>query len=940
MLDLFAPHRPLWWKGGLTLMLYLAAAWLSLWWPSSVNGVSHLYLASGFALACVISWGWWMTLPVGIGSAMVVLYLSDWGAPSALAWMHTVSLALIGGVGAAAQAWVSALLTQGKQQCKPMPLDSLRAIARFFLLAGPLACLINAGVSSSALVYWGLAPTSSWPIVAGTWWVGDTVGVMLGAPILLSLIGAPQALWKQRQKAVGIPLMIAAVLMGWGVGMLQQWERDKAVAEFRRQADATADHLRTQLHDYLSTLETLRSLFDASEQVTRREFQRASTYWLNQQAGMQALGWSERVSSDRLTIFEQAVRAEGLTQFEVFDLPGKARSRDDSLVVKFVEPMSRNHKALGYNMLSSTATREAFDLAVSSDAPVSTPPSIAWQVSTSNIPEGVVIYRSINAQSSLNSSFPSGGDMSHKLPKGAVFAVIRLDETLQNMLQEAPAFMHACLKDITDGHPKILAGGVGCQTQHRVFAHDVLLPTFAQRQWTLTLSSDKNSALGNWTAMSALFGLVGVTLAAALGSLLLLVTGNAAKMNAAMADALAQRQAAESASQAKSEFLSRMSHELRTPLNAMLGFAQVMDLDQSSPLRESHRSHLDQIQQAGWHLLDMIDDVLDIANIDSMAIPLQTEPVSMTTALSTCLDSIEALRQKQNVHITVKNLLKTPWGVMADPARLHQVLENLLSNAVKFNKPGGHAHVHVSMVQRSATDRSSTLDTQAMVVLTVTDTGKGMNSEQLMQLFQPFSRQGRASVESSGMGIGLAISRHLTQLMGGTLDATSKLGDGTVLTLSLPAVRMTHMPTPEESLDDGTNNLPSATAGQKHLLYIEDNAVNSAVMQAIMRERPHIDLQIEGTIEAGLAALHDRIHHPLPDLILLDVHLPDASGAELLALLKANPDTRDIPVVMISADATPEQIDGCLSAGAACYLTKPVQIRVLLKQIDDLLAAL
>lgn len=930
MLDLFAPHRPLWWKGGLTLLLYLAAAWLSLWWPSSVSGVSHLYLASGFALACVISWGWWMALPVGIGSALVALLMSDWGGTASLTWMNTIALSVVGGVGAAVQVWVGALLTQGRQQGKPMPLDSLRAIARFFLYAGPLACLINAAISSSALVYWGHAPVSSWPIVAGTWWVGDTVGVMLGAPILLSLIGAPQALWKQRQKAVGIPLLIAAILMGWGVGMLQQWERDKAASEFRRQADATANSLRTQLHDYLNTLETLRSLFEASEQVTRSEFQHASAYWLNQQAGIQALGWSERISSDQLTIFEQAIRAEGLAHFEVFDLPGKARSRDDSLVVKFVEPMSRNHKALGYNMLSSAATREAFELAVTSDAPVSTSPSISWQVSTSEIPEGVVIYRAINGAAAPAASLTSTSDMGHNTPKGAVFAVIRLDETLQTMLRAAPPFMHACLKDITDGHPKMLAGGLGCQSKQRVFTHEAMLPTFAQRQWTLTLSSDKNSALGNWTAMSALFGLVGVTLAAALGSLLLLVTGNAAKMNAAMADALGQRQAAEAASQAKSEFLSRMSHELRTPLNAMLGFAQVMELDQSSPLHHAHRSHLDQIQQAGWHLLDMIDDVLDIASIDSIAIPLQTEPVAIGAALSNCLDSLENLRQKQGVKITVKNLLKAPWGVMADPARLQQVLDNLLSNAVKFNKPGGQVHVHVSMVQ----------DAQAMVVLTVTDTGKGMNSDQLLQLFQPFSRQGRASGEASGMGIGLAISRHLAQLMGGTLDATSKPGDGTVLTLSLPAVQMASTPSPAEAFAVGENALPAAMAGQKHLLYIEDNAVNSAVMQAIMRERPHIDLHIEGTIEAGLAVLHDRIHHPLPDLILLDVHLPDASGAELLALLKANPDTRDIPVVMISADATPEQIDACLSAGAACYLTKPIQIRVLLKQIDDLLAAL
>jgi signal transduction histidine kinase/integral membrane sensor domain MASE1/ActR/RegA family two-component response regulator len=936
MLDLLAPNKSLWWKSGLTLLLYLAAAALSLSWPSSVGGVSHLYLASGFALACVISWGWWMALPVGIGSALVVLCLSDWGIPTSLAWTQTLVLSLTSGVGAATQAWVGARLTQGRHQGAPMPLDSMRAIAKFFLLAGPVACLINATISSSALFYLGQAPSTSWPIVISTWWVGDTVGVLLGAPILLTLMGQPHELWQQRRKAVGIPLVIAAILMGWSVGLLQKWEQEKALAEFRRQADATASGLRTQLHDHLNALEALRGLFESSEQVTRREFQHASQYWLNQQTGIQALGWSEQVSGDQLTMFEQTQRSEGLRQFEVFDLPGKLRSRNQALVVKFVEPMSLNHKALGYNMLSSTVTREAFELAVASDTPVSTPPSIAWQASTTSIPQGIVIYRTINNRAAMSDLAPPNSIHEKNGAQGAIFAVIRLDETLQSVLRGAPPFMLACLKDVTDGHPKILAGGAGCKARQHLFSHDITLSSFAQRQWVLSLSSDSSSALGNWTLMSALFGLVGVTLAAAMGSLLLLVTGNAAKMAAAMSEALEQRQAAEAASHAKSEFLSRMSHELRTPLNAMLGFAQVMELDPSDPLHATQQSRLGQIQQAGWHLLDLIDDVLDIANIDSDAMPMKPEPVSVDAALSVCLNTVEAMRQKQQVQITVRNLIKGQWGAMADPTRLQQVLSNLLSNAVKFNKAGGHVQVLVSVVQH-ITSSSADQRAQPMVVLTVTDTGKGMASEQLAQLFQPFSRLGRATGEAAGMGIGLAISRHLTQLMGGTLDATSKPGDGTVLTLTLPAARM---PVANDAqADSPTNNARAIEKlpGQKHVLYVEDNEVNSEVMQAIMRERPHIHLQIEGTIEAGLAALHDRTRNPLPDLILLDVHLPDASGAELLSLLKANPDTRDIPVVMISADAMPEQIDACLSAGAACYLTKPIQIRVLLKQIDDLL---
>jgi signal transduction histidine kinase len=945
-----ASLKSLWFKGLITLLVYLFTAVLSLTWPSSVAGVSHLYLATGVGLACLMAWGRAMAWVVGLGSALVVVGWTLWYMPETLSWQNTGLLCLASGIGAGLQAWLGTVLTQGANSTQAMPLDSVKSITRFYLLAGVLACTINASLCTATMVYQGTIPATAAFTVGGTWWAGDTVGVLLGAPMMLTLIGAPQSLWRQRRRVVGIPLMIATVLMGWGVGLVQQWEHEKAVLEFRRQAEATAAVLRAQMHGYLDTLETLRGLFNASESVTREEFKRAGAYWLNNQPGVMALGWSQRINADQLTVFEQQTRQEGLRQFEVFDLPGHARTRQDALVVRFIEPMAPNHQALGYNMLSNATARQAFEQSVLGDAPVSTLPLHVWAgnaASTTTRAPGVVVFRSVPVFPDEDTRNPP------QPPKGAVFVALQLEQTLQLMMQQAPTFMHACLQDVTEGKWRVLAGGTACTGQTKgvpkqdnqdsafgqhSFVHEVMLPNFGQRQWAVTLWADRDTALGAWTPMSAMFGLGGVALAAALGCLLLVVTGHTARLNAAMTDARRQRAAAEEASNAKSEFLSRMSHELRTPLNAMLGFAQVMELDPASRLNDAQQARLDQIQQAGWHLLDMIDDVLDISSIDTGAMPLQKGPIDVDAALTTALATVEALRQKHDVNISVKSLLTARWGALADATRLQQVLSNLLSNAVKYNKPGGHVQVLASVVHQALNPEDASAGTQAMVVLTVTDSGQGMTHEQLEQLFQPFNRLGRARGAAAGMGIGLVISRHLTQLMGGTLDATSKLGDGSVFTLVLPAAAI---PLPEQhptTTASADPNLPPALPGQKYVLYVEDNVVNSTVMQALMRERPHIHLAISGTIEDGLASLHDRTRGPKPDLILLDVHLPDASGLDLLNLLKANPDTQDIPVVMISADAMPEQIDACLKAGAACYLTKPIQIRVLLQQIDDLLA--
>jgi signal transduction histidine kinase/ActR/RegA family two-component response regulator len=453
---------------------------------------------------------------------------------------------------------------------------------------------------------------------------------------------------------------------------------------------------------------------------------------------------------------------------------------------------------------------------------------------------------------------------------------------------------------------------------------------FAQRQWALHLWAVEPVPIVGGRATSWMFATVGVLFAAALSALLLVITGTTERMAAAMDEARRQRESAEQANQAKSEFLSRMSHELRTPLNAMLGFSQVMGLDPSEPLATGQRQRLEQIQQAGWHLLDMIDDVLDLSRIDSGTLRLEVANLPLPPVLEACHPLVEDLARRMDVHLTLDGTLPPGWGVQADETRLRQVVTNLLSNAIKYNRPGGSVRVQAALVR----------STQGpMVNIVVTDNGLGMSEQQVSQLFQPFNRLGRERQGQDGTGIGLVISRHLTQLMGGQLAVSSREGEGSTFTLSLPAATLPQ-PTSAPELPisaPGVQSWEGRDDATRHVLYVEDNLANSALVQAALSSRPWIKLTLAETIEDGLAALHDRLAGPAPQLILLDVHLPDASGLDFLKLAKANPDTRHIPVVMISADVTPDQVNACLSAGATCYLTKPVGIADLLEQVDKLL---
>jgi PAS domain S-box-containing protein len=364
--------------------------------------------------------------------------------------------------------------------------------------------------------------------------------------------------------------------------------------------------------------------------------------------------------------------------------------------------------------------------------------------------------------------------------------------------------------------------------------------------------------------------------------------------------------AAEKANLAKSDFLSSMSHELRSPLNAILGFAQLINSD-SPPPTPSQAASIDQILHAGWYLLELINEILDLAQIESGKLALSREPTSLAEVMLECQAMIEPQAQQRGIKMIYPQS-GIPRFVDADRTRLKQVLINLLSNAIKYNQANGTVVVECAM---SAPERMR---------ISVRDTGAGLPPEMLSQLFQPFNRLGQERGREEGTGIGLVMSKRLVELMGGLIGVESTVGLGSVFWFELNATQEPKLPeteAPAEIAAQLPRNGPVRT-----LLYVEDNPANLKLIEQLIARRADIGLLVarDGNLGIELARAHR------PDVILMDINLPGISGIEALKILREDPETAHIPVVALSANAMPRDIEKGLQAGFFRYLTKPIKV--------------
>ncbi|WP_018934656.1 PAS domain S-box protein [Thioalkalivibrio sp. ALJ24] len=396
---------------------------------------------------------------------------------------------------------------------------------------------------------------------------------------------------------------------------------------------------------------------------------------------------------------------------------------------------------------------------------------------------------------------------------------------------------------------------------------------------------------------------------------------------------------AERASQAKSQFLSNMSHELRTPLNSILGFSQLLAESPREPLSQRQARQIAHIRQSGTHLLDLITDVLDLSRIETGRLTLSLEPVDIDAILHEALEMVRPLAREREVSLHHAAPDHDWPPVHADATRVRQILINLLTNAIKYNRDHGRVEVVVDPEAPAPEHLDGAV--RGYLAVEVRDTGPGIPEEQQHRLFQPFERLGQEGGGVEGTGIGLVIARELAARMGGNLDYTSTVGEGSCFRIVLP--RGEHTGAPEEAPRPASTGAPGETSGEaedarparcRRVLYIEDNPVNVDLMRELIDNRGNTELSVVGSAEQGLATAREW----QPDLVILDIHLPGMSGTAAARVLKSRPDTRHIPLIALTADASRERVEeGKQNPDFEYYLTKPLDIPAFLQTLDRLL---
>jgi PAS domain S-box-containing protein len=389
----------------------------------------------------------------------------------------------------------------------------------------------------------------------------------------------------------------------------------------------------------------------------------------------------------------------------------------------------------------------------------------------------------------------------------------------------------------------------------------------------------------------------------------------------AESEILGAKEEAERASGSKSEFLSRMSHELRTPMNAILGFGQLLEYDTKEPLSHSQKDRVNEILKAGNHLLKLINEVLDLSRIESGQLEMSVEDILVSNAIDDALTLIGPLAAQRNIQITNHLSDHPKLSIQADLTRFKQVLLNLLSNAIKYNQDGGSITLDF---QKNGEDR---------IRIDIIDTGEGISEDNLNHLFKPFNRLGNESSAVEGTGIGLTITKHLVEMMDGTISVQSTPGKGSQFSIFLPVGQELDLEV-EDRVISPSQKSPENTEEQKFtLLYVEDNPANLMLVEQILQTRS--DIKLLSAPQARMGIELARAHKP--DLILMDINMPGMDGITAMKKLQNYEETNNIPIIAVSANAMESDIKKGLDAGFNAYITKPFDIPKLFIEIDRFL---
>ncbi len=947
LLSAFAAALGYYLLGRFGLMLAIPPGFASSVWP-----------ASGFALAMALRFPLFpVILGIGVGSLVLNLGVSTQNFSQ---WDQLILMVPLGiCLGAMLQAMAGRALYRMLVGEQPVP-DTTSGILALLLIVGPIGCIVAASFGAGSLLWHGIIPGDAYTFTWLTWWIGDTIGVLLFTPLILVGLSDSNRLSRLRKLQVILPSLL--VFVGILFVFFTSKDRHQQLLEkdFEDAANRWLVSIERRLDLALSKVEAYEAFFAASEFVSDEEFDIYSRNLVHDDPAIQAVGWTRIIPKAERVQAERSMRDAGYPNFEFTEMQSagsviRAPDREQYYPVLYISPYEGNEFAHGLNLGANSVRLKALTKARERGITVATAPITLVQETRNQ--KGFIVY------------FPIYRQGTERIPSnfmGYISGVFRAEGMLSGILMNAENEGFGIeLVDRTDADAPInllqttspanqlfspvsssLAFG---ERDYELEVFPIAGRFFAERDWV------------SWYVMTA-----GVLFAALLQSLILIITGSLSsvenKVRQKTRDLREALQVAERASLAKSNFLSNISHELRTPLNAIIG---LLRMSRQTKLQPPVDEYLDKAALASDTLLGLINQTLDFHKIESGKIELESTPFELMALLQKIEAIFSTQAEEKKLRFGLNLPPELPQNLIGDSLRLEQILLNFCGNAFKFT-PEGEITLSVELKDRS--------DLKCILAFVVEDTGIGIPQDQQQALFEPF-QQADASMtrKYGGTGLGLAINKRLVELMGGEITFKSTEGKGSWFRITLAFPLTVDTPwlstdafkssiarrefSPSDTVADARESLqtesaltqqsegqaPAAEESEHHseaalkrgelagirILLVEDVAVNQLIAKHML-ETHGAEVEVANHGKEALDILQES---PNYDLVLMDIQMPEMDGYQATREIRKRWDVNDLPVVAMTANAMEPEVQACLDCGMNSHIAKPIEEKDVLAKL-------